>query len=284
MRRIIALLLTVVMALSLVVVAGAAETGKTVNLRIEPAMTDEVAKDKTELTYYVYLEPQGDAEVGAAQFTLTAPEGTTFKSVDFNTEYVYNDAQDTPVVGSAKGIFAKDAITNVKGGDLGGHFENGGMTFKAVLAGTVRKAANGMERRILTANTSTEKEYTNAWLYEVKLKVEPAFDGKTNYTIGVKDATAGYNGDSNETGSVNDLTMRHTVNVSSKGYGGILGDVDMSGEVDIFDALFAYDIAMNKRIPTDAQRLAANVDGDDQVTIFDALTIYRKAMNLISNF
>lgn len=268
MRRIIALLLTVVMALSLVVVAGAAETGKTVNLRIEPAMKDEEAKDKTELTYYVYLEPQGDAEVGAAQFTLTAPEGTTFKSVDFNTEYVYNDAQDTPVVGSAKGIFAKDAITNVKGGDLGGHFENGGMTFKAVLAGTVRKAANGMERRILTANTSTEKEYTNAWLYEVTLTV-PKFDGNTNYTIGVKDATAGYNGDSKETGRVEDVTMKHTVNVSSKGYGGMPGDVNGDGNVDVDDVLACLDLCFGT--PTADDMRKADLNGDKSIDVDDVL-------------
>ena len=277
MRRIIALLLTVVMALSLVVVAGAAETGKTVNLRIEPAMTDEAANGKTELTYYVFLEPQGDAQVGAAQFTLTAPEGTTFKSVDFNREYVYNDAQETPVVGSAKGIFAKDAITNVKGGNLGGQLESDKRSFKAILAGTNR------EERMLTANTSTEKGYTNAWLYEVTLTV-PKFDGNTNYTIGVKDATAGYNGDSNETGSVNDLTMRHTVNVSSKGYGGILGDVDGDEVVDSADAAYVY-AYYNGRMSLEGSQLSmADVDGDGVVDSADAALIYAFYNGRISVF
>ena len=277
MRRIIALLLTVVMALSLVVVAGAAETGETVNLRIEPAMTDEAANGKTELTYYVFLEPQGDAQVGAAQFTLTAPEGTTFKSVDFNREYVYNDAQETPVVGSAKGIFAKDAITNVKGGNLGGQLESDKRSFKAILAGTNR------EERMLTANTSTEKGYTNAWLYEVTLTV-PKFDGNTNYTIGVKDATAGYNGDSKETGRVEDVTMKHTVNVSSKGYGGMLGDINGDTVIDVLDVLMTYNFVLEKNEPTAAQFAAADVNHDNTIDVLDVLIIYNFVLEKITEF
>ena len=275
MRRIIALLLTVVMALSLVVVAGAAETGKTVNLRIEPAMTDEAANGKTELTYHVFLKPQGDAEVGAAQFTLTAPEGTKFKSVEFNTEYVYDDSSETPVVGSANGIFAKSAITSdSKGGNLGGQLESDKRSFKAILAGTNR------EERMLTANTSTEKGYTNAWLYEVTLTV-PKFDGNTNYTIGVKDATAGYNGDSKETDSVNDLTMRHTVNVSSKGYGGIKGDINGDTVIDVKDVLLLRQIAVGNITPTAAQKAAGDIVVDGDIDVKDVLLLRQAAVGNI---
>lgn len=274
-------MLTVVMALSLVVVAGAAETGKTVNLRIEPAMKDEEAKDKTELTYYVYLEPQDDAEVGAAQFTLTAPEGATFKSVEFNTEYVYDDSKENPVVGSANGIFAKSAITSdSKGGNLGGQLESDKRSFRAILAGTNR------EERMLTANTSTEKGYTNAWLYEVTLTV-PKFDGNTNYTIGVKDATAGYNGDSKETDSVNDLTMRHTVNVSSKGYGGILGDVNGDGTINGVDTNLLYRYVMgyiNEADMTSQQKQLADVNGDGTINGVDTNLLYRYVMGYVDSF
>lgn len=265
------------MALSLVVVAGAAETGKTVNLRIVPTMTDEEAKNgnKTELTYRVYLEPQGDAEVGAAQFTLTAPAGTKFKSVEFNTEYIYDDSKENPVVGSAKGIFAKGAITSGPDSlDFGGQLKDSGSTFVAILAGTNR------EERMLTANTSTEKEYTNAWLYEVTLTV-PAFDGKTNYTIGVEKATAGYNGDSKETGRVEDVTMKHTVNVSSKGYGGMLGDINGDNTINVKDVVLLRRYCANpvKYALDEAQLQAADIFKDDTVNVKDVVALRRYCAN-----
>lgn len=251
------------MALSLVVVAGAAEAKKTVELQIVPAMTDEEANGKTELTYHVFLKPQGDAEVGAAQFTLTAPEGTKFKSVEFNTEYVYDDSSETPVVGSANGIFAKGAITSGPNSlDFGGELKDSGSTFVAILAGTIRG------ERMLTAGNSGK------WLYEVTLTV-PEFDGNTNYTIDVKDATAGYNGDSNETGKVSEVTVKHIVNVSSKGYGGMLGDVNGDGKVNIIDVgmLYSYVLGVNKNLT--AQQLAnANVNGDKVVNIIDVGRLY----------
>ena len=272
MRRIIALLLTVVMALSLVVVAGAAETGKTVNLRIEPAMKDEAANGKTELTYYVYLKPQGDAEVGAAQFTLTAPAGTTFKSVKFNTEYVYDGSSANPVVGSDKGIFAKGAITSdPDSGDFGGQLESDKRSFKAILAGTVRG------ERMLTAGNSEK------CLYEVTLEV-PAFDGKTNYTIGVKDATAGYNGDSNETGSVNDLTMRHTVNVSSKGYGGMLGDLNGDNVVNSDDLTALARIIAGIDVLNSQTTVSADVTKNGTVDSDDLTMMARYIAGIIVSF
>ena len=269
-------MLTVVMALSLVVVAGAAETGKTVNLRIVPTMTDEEAKNgnKTELTYYVFLEPQGDAEVGAAQFTLTAPEGTEFESVEFNTEYVYDDS-GKPAVGSDKGIFAKGAITNDPvSGEFGGQLERDKGSFKAILAGTVRG------ERMLKANTSTEKEYTNAWLYEVTLAV-PAFDGKTNYTLTVSDATAGFNAAKSETTTVDSVTVKHTVNVSSKGYGGMLGDVTGDNEVDLADVMkLARYVDNAKRYPLASGELAnADVTKDGEVDLADVMKLARYVDN-----
>ena len=264
MRRIIALLLTVVMALSLVVVAGAAETGKTVNLRIEPAMTDEVANGKIELTYYVYLKPQGDAEVGAAQFTLTAPAGASFKDFVINDKYVYNNSGTG--FGNENGIFALGMMTDGASGEIGGYIEDS--TFKAVLAGTVRG------ERMLTAGNSEK------WLYEVTLTV-PKFDGNTNYTIGVKDATAGYNGDNNETGSVNDLTMRHTVKVSSKGYGGIKGDINGDNTINVKDVVLLRRYCANpvKYALNEAQLQAADIFKDDTVNVKDVVALRRYCAN-----
>lgn len=262
------------MALSLVVVAGATDdVPGTVNLVIEPAESDDVANGKESLVYYIYMRPQGNADVGAAQFTLTAPEGTTFKSVEFNTEYVYDDSKENPVVGSAKGIFAKDAITNVKGGDLGGHLEDG-TTFKAVLAGTNR------EKRMLTANTSTEKGYTNAWLYEVTLTV-PKFDGKTNYTLTVSDATAGFNAAKSETTTVDSVTVKHTVNVSSKGYGGIKGDINGDNTINVKDVVLLRRYCANpvKYALNEAQLQAADIFKDDTVNVKDVVALRRYCAN-----
>lgn len=259
-------MLTVVMALSLVVVASATDdVPGTVNLVIEPAESDDAANGKESLVYYIYMRPQGNADVGAAQFTLKAPAGTTF-TVDFNTEYVYNDSGAG--IGSGNGIFEKGAITNAKDGDLGGHLEDGGTTFKAVLAGTVRKAANGMERRILTADTSTEKGYKNEWLYKVTLAV-PAFDGKTNYTLTVSDATAGFNAAKSETTTVDSVTVKHTVNVSSKGYGGIPGDVNGDGNVDVDDVLACLDLCFGT--PTADDMRKADLNGDKSIDVDDVL-------------
>lgn len=263
------------MALSLVVVAGAAETGKTVNLRIVPTMTDEEAKNgnKTELTYYVYLEPQGDAEVGAAQFTLTAPAGTKFKSVEFNTEYIYDDSKENPVVGSANGIFAKGAITSGPDSlDFGGQLKDSGSTFEAILAGTNRGV------RMLTAGNSGK------WLYEVTLTV-PKFDGKTNYTIGVEKATAGYNGNSTETDKVSEVTMKHTVNVSSKGYGVLLGDLNGDNTADSTDLNMLFNVVleyMSVDSLSASQKEAADINKDGNVDSTDLNMLFNHVLEYIN--
>lgn len=213
-------MLTVVMALSLVVVAGATDdVPGTVNLEVTTAEGAEPENGvTTELVYYVYLKPQGDAEVGVAQFTLTAPAGTEFKSVDFNYQkYVYNDSGVG--IGSGDGIFAKDAITNVKGGDLGGHFEDGGMTFKAALAGTVRKdtvvEGETVSKRMLTSSNCNE------WLYKLTVTLDTPYNENNSYVVGIDKSSlkAGYNRNVNEPTTTTDITLQHTIEISSVGYG-----------------------------------------------------------------
>lgn len=267
MRRIIALLLTVVMALSLVVVAGATDdVPGTVNLEVTTA---EGAKPEngvtTELVYYVYLKPQGDAEVGVAQFTLTAPAGTKFKSVDFNYQkYVYNDSGVG--IGSGNGIFAKDAITNVEGGDLGGHFENGGTTFKAALAGTVRKdtVVKGeiVSKRMLTSSNCNE------WLYKLTVTLDAPYNENNSYVVGIDKSSlkAGYNRNVNEPTTTTDITLQHTINVSSKGYGGMWGDVNGDGSVNGKDVSYLNRYLVGwAEYQTLPSEQAADVNGDGQI-------------------
>ena len=84
MRRILALLLTVVMALSLVVVASATTTRGKVELKVE-----ETNRTTAEVTYTVTLVA-GENRVAALQFELKPGSGMTLKErqlTDFATEF-----------------------------------------------------------------------------------------------------------------------------------------------------------------------------------------------------
>lgn len=65
-------------------------------------------------------------------------------------------------------------------------------------------------------------------------------------------------------------------NVSS-GYA--LGDVDMNGSINIFDAVMVARSTVGKyEFESDAQKALADMDGSGSVNIFDAVAIARKAM------
>ena len=66
MRKVFALLLSVVMVMSLLVVAGAEDTA--VTLSIEPQGVEQGA---TEVLFDVYLNPNGTKEIGAFQFSVS---------------------------------------------------------------------------------------------------------------------------------------------------------------------------------------------------------------------
>lgn len=52
-----------------------------------------------------------------------------------------------------------------------------------------------------------------------------------------------------------------------------IGDVNMSGEVDVFDAIAIAQYSVNKRELTDEQLALADVNGDGKVDVFDAIAI-----------
>ncbi len=52
-----------------------------------------------------------------------------------------------------------------------------------------------------------------------------------------------------------------------------VGDVNMSGEVDVFDAIAIAQYSVNKRELTDEQLVLADVNGDGRVDVFDAIAI-----------
>lgn len=278
-------MLTIVMALSLVVVAGAADdVPGTVNLEVTTKEGAEPVNGvTTELVYYVYLKPQDDAEVGVAQFTLTAPAGTKFKSVDFNHQkYVYNDSGKG--IGSGDGIFAKDAITNLKGGDLGGHFEDGGMTFKAALAGTVRKdtVVNGakVSKRMLTSSNCNE------WLYKLTVTLDAPYNENNSYVVGIDKSSlkAGYNRNVNEPTTTTDITLQHTINVSSKGYGGMLGDLNGDNVVNSDDLTALARIIAGIDVLNSQTTVSADVTKNGTVDSDDLTMMARYIAGIIVSF
>lgn len=208
------------MALSLVVVAGATDdVPGTVNLEVTTAEGAEPKNGVTkELVYFVYLKPQGSAEVGAAQFTLTAPKGASFEDVDINENYVYKPS-GTAGFGKETGIFAIGAITDTAG-NVGGRIENGGAAFKAILAGTVRETTTNkenvtFEKRMLTSSNCNE------WLYKLTVTLDAPYNENNSYVVGIDKSSlkAGYNRNVNEPTTTTDITLQHTVKTSSVGYG-----------------------------------------------------------------
>ena len=275
MRRVLSLLLTVAMMLSLVVVAGAADpvtTGQ-VTLKVELQGQLEEQLGATTLTYRVYLQPQGDAKIGAAQFELTSPDGATFSDFDVNPALVYTVKPDVKY-GSDKGIFELDKLTtNLTTGSMGGTIKNDGKTLSAILAGTDPSKASRMM-------TSAQSE---VYVYEIKLNVPDGVKENVDYTLTVgANPAVGY--DDNGTVSTK---YRHTVTVVNPQvkYSTLqLGDVDGDGEVTMGDVLMVYNFAMGDLNPSAEQILAADVDGDEEITMSDVLLIYNYSMGDISKF
>ena len=201
MRRVLSLLLTVAMMLSLVVVAGAADpvtTGQ-VTLKVELQGQLENQLEATTLTYRVYLQPQGDAKIGAAQFELTSPDGTTFSDFDVNPALVYTVKPDVKY-GSDKGIFELDKLTtDPTTGSMGGTIKNDGKTLSAILAGTDPSKAS----RMMTSAQS------GVYVYQITLNVPGGVKKNVDYTLTVgANPAVGY--DDNGTVSTK---YRHTVTV-----------------------------------------------------------------------
>lgn len=189
------------MMLSLVVVAGAADpvtTGQ-VTLKVELQGQLEEQLGATTLTYRVYLQPQGDAKIGAAQFELTSPDGATFSDFDVNPALVYTTKNNVPY-GSLDGIFELDQLTtDPTTGNMGGTIKNDGKTLSAILAGTDPSKAS----RMMTSAQS------GVYVYQITLNVPGGVKKNVDYTLTVgANPAVGY--DDNGTVSTK---YRHTVTV-----------------------------------------------------------------------
>lgn len=275
MRRVLSLLLTVAMMLSLVVVAGAADpvtTGQ-VTLKVELQGQLEEQLGATTLTYRVYLQPQGDAKIGAAQFELTSPDGATFLDFDVNPALVYTVKPDVKY-GSDKGIFELDRLTtNLTTGSMGGTIKNDGKTLSAILAGTDPSKDSRMM-------TSTQSE---VYVYEIKLNVPDGVKKNVDYTLTVgANPAVGY--DDNGTVSTQ---YRHTVTVVNPQvkYSTLqLGDVNGDGKISLADIVQIRDYMLKRSELSDAQQKLADVNGDGKISLADIVLIRDYMLKRISSF
>ena len=250
------------MMLSLVVVAGAADpvtTGQ-VTLKVElQGQLEEQLEAKT-LTYRVYLQPQGDAKIGAAQFELTSPNGATFADFEVNPALVYT-TKNMPY-GSLDGIFELDKLTtDPTTGSMGGTIKNDGKTLSAILAGTDPSKAS----RMMTSAQS------GVYVYEIKLSVPDGVKENVDYTLTVgANPAVGYD----ENGTVS-TKYRHTVTVVNPQvkYGTILpGDVNGDGSITAADMQRLYNHLNGTDLLSD--QTVGDINRDGSVTAADMQRLY----------
>lgn len=264
MRRVLSLLLTVAMMLSLVVVAGAAESGK-VDLVIEPKSEMQDGY----VLFDIYLEPgAGVDKIGAFQFSVTGKNCTIADVAYIDKTLKYDSENGT-------GYFQRYGGTPIAS------IRNNTYTFLA--AGTSEKAHSytdedgntiQMPKHIWDTNLVKTKIVTlkvlmNDGAANCSLTVDTAVGSSGRFTVGksVQDPTTGKY-------SVQDA---FTGVATSDKYGeddGLLGDVNGDGKINNRDAARVYSYYNGIVTLTDEQLKAADVNGDGKVNNRDAAMIY----------
>ena len=258
------------MMLSLVVVAGAAESGK-VDLVIEPKATDTA----NVVQFDVKLVPQNVTEIGAFQFTLTAQNCTIDKVVYLNNG---NDGEDGGGLRFYKDKVGAENFENGYFEKFGGEISSNKTIYKFLAAGTAKNEytyegvkypahiwTNPTETLILTLQVTMNDGAKNC-----SLAVDTAADSSGRFTVGqsvdvgngkyeVKDACTGA--------------------VTSEKYGAddvLWGDIDGNGKVNLRDVAYLNRyLAKWDAYTTLPNPAAADVDGNGKVNLRDVAYLNR---------
>ena len=241
MRKVLALILSVVMVMSLLVVAGA-DTAVTLSIEPQP-----VAQEATEVLFDIYLNPNGTKEIGAFQFSVSG-QGCTITDVTYRNDSLAFD--------EGKGAFAY----------FGGNLNGGVYTF--VAAGTAKKAytvdGNDYPAHIWNAEEKTKIVTLKATIDSgVSCQLIVARSGDKQFSVGYDD------------GSGSGVQPCYKVAVNSQAVnlsGALLGDVNGDGVVDIFDVTELFDLTFETLTPE--QIAVADVNGDKEVDIFDVTACF----------
>lgn len=246
MRKVFALLLSVVMVMSLLVVAGAEDTA--VTLSIEPQGVEQGA---TEVLFDVYLNPNGTKEIGAFQFSVSGRGCTITDSYvpgidDNGNPLIFNEE-------TGKGSFAY----------FGGALNDGVYTF--VAAGTAKTESGS---HVWNAEKKTKivtlKATIDSGASSCQLNVDVDLESDKRFSVGYDDGSG-----SGVQPYYEVAVDSQTVNLS----GALLGDVTGDGVVDARDVL-RLRLAVAKRITlAPAENLAADVNGDNAVDARDVLRL-----------
>ena len=278
MRRVLSLLLTVAMMLSLVVVAGAAESGK-VDLVITPKATNTA----NVVQFDVKLVPQNVTEIGAFQFTLTAQNCTIDRVV------YLNNGEDGTQGGGLQFYKEKVGAEDFVNGyfeKFGGEITSNKTVYKFLAAGT---AKNEYTYGGVTYPAHIWRNPTETLILTLQVTMN---DGAKNCSLAV-DTTAGSSGRFTVGQSVDVGNGKYEVKdactgvATSEKYGAddvLLGDVNGDGEVDNIDAALIYAYFNDKCSFTEEQLSAGDVNGDEVVDNIDAALIYAYFNEVISKF
>ena len=275
MRRVLSLLLTVAMMLSLVVVAGAAEGGK-VDLVITPKATNTA----NVVQFDVKLVPQNVTEIGAFQFTLTAQNCTIDRVVYLNNG---NDGEDG---GGLRFYKEKVGAENFENGyfeKFGGEISSNKTVYKFLAAGTAKNEYT-YEGVKYPAHIWTNPTETLILTLQVTMN-----DGAKNCSLAV-DTAAGSSGRFTVGQSVLGADGKYEVKdactgaVTSEKYGADdvkKGDINGDGKVNAQDRvilsryLAKWSEYSNAIVAGERTWDAADVNGDGKVNAQDRVILSR---------
>lgn len=246
MRRVFALLLSVLMVMSLLVVAGAED--KNVTLSIEP---QEVAQGATEVLFDIYLNPNGTKEIGAFQFSVRGDGCTITGPTYINSSLEYSEGEGA--FAYFGGNLNSGVYTFVAAGTAKDQYTVDGKTYPAHIWNAAEKT------KIVTLKATIDSDASSC-----KLIVDMESDKR--FSVGYDDGTG------------KGVRPCYTVAVDSKavnlsGSGALLGDVNGDGVVNIDDLVTMRQFLAGNISLSENQLQVIDLNRDGKVNIDDLVTM-----------